>query len=644
MPINRDTFMLKEVIIKEVKVPQKDISLTPMQSLSSKELFKIPSSSVADGIKAFSGVTIKDYGGVGGLKTIMVRSFGANHTGVFVDGVPLSDVATGQIDLGKISVDNIEDISLFLGQPINICQPARYYASASVICINSSIPNFSEKPISIKANLKMGSFGLINSSLFVKQKINLQNSCDFAINYMQSDGKYPFYIENGATNKTKYFRENSYIKSINADLGFVNYSKDSSSILKFKTYYYESDRGLPGAVVLYNSFASQSLQDENFFTSVQFAKKWINGFNAVSNIKYSNSYLHYRDPDYYNEDGKLNNYYTQNELYLSQAISKKIIDSLHCSFASDFFLNTLDANLYKYAEPTRYSYLNSLALKFNRYFFETYASLLSSIINEKTVNGESAKPANIITPSFALSIRPLKKSNIRLRFMYKNIFRMPTFNDLYYNLVGNNELKPEYAKQYNLGLLFNHKVKRTLYFSFKIDAFVNKVENKIIAVPTKNLFVWSMQNIGLVDVNGLDFQFQTIYETFDKISMSLACNYSFQNAFDITNSKSTTYKKQIPYIPFETFSGLFSFSYKHLSFGYNNLFNGFRYCLGENIYENLIHSSWIRDASLSYELKINKIKCNFKIEISNIFDKQYEVIKSFPMPGRTTNICIGINY
>ncbi len=54
----------------------------PSQKLTGKELKALNSFSVADAIRYFSGLQIKDYGGVGGLKTVNIRSMGTNHMGV----------------------------------------------------------------------------------------------------------------------------------------------------------------------------------------------------------------------------------------------------------------------------------------------------------------------------------------------------------------------------------------------------------------------------------------------------------------------------------------------------------------------------------------------------------------------------------
>ena len=84
----------------------------PVQSLSGDKLEKLAVHSVADAIRYFSGVQIKDYGGIGGLKTVNIRSMGTNHVGVFYDGIELGNAQNGVIDLGRFSLDNMEAVTL----------------------------------------------------------------------------------------------------------------------------------------------------------------------------------------------------------------------------------------------------------------------------------------------------------------------------------------------------------------------------------------------------------------------------------------------------------------------------------------------------------------------------------------------------
>ena len=105
-------FNLNEV---EVTARRREEPVIPVQTLSGARLEGLSTQSVADAARYFSGVQIKDYGGVGGMKTIDVRSMGTNHLGVFYDGIEIGNAQNGTVDLGKFSMDNIEELALYNG-------------------------------------------------------------------------------------------------------------------------------------------------------------------------------------------------------------------------------------------------------------------------------------------------------------------------------------------------------------------------------------------------------------------------------------------------------------------------------------------------------------------------------------------------
>ena len=83
------------------------------QVIGYEQIQALPSSSVADALKYMAGVQIKDYGGLGGQKTINVRSLGSQHVGVYLDGVRITNAQNGTVDLGKYSLTTLESVSLF---------------------------------------------------------------------------------------------------------------------------------------------------------------------------------------------------------------------------------------------------------------------------------------------------------------------------------------------------------------------------------------------------------------------------------------------------------------------------------------------------------------------------------------------------
>ena len=120
---------LCEVVVTADRIRE----IVPAQKLAGQQLERLRSNSVADALRYFSGVQVKDYGGIGGLKTVNVRSLGSQHVGVFYDGIQISNAQNGTVDLGKFSMDNMEVLSVYNGQKSDIFQSARDYASAAAL-------------------------------------------------------------------------------------------------------------------------------------------------------------------------------------------------------------------------------------------------------------------------------------------------------------------------------------------------------------------------------------------------------------------------------------------------------------------------------------------------------------------------------
>lgn len=114
--------------------------LTPSQTLKGSMLQNLSTTSVADALKYFSGVQIKDYGGLGGLKTINVRSLGSQHVGVYLDGIRINNAQNGQIDLGRYSLSNMESVSLYNANRNERLQSASEYASAATVYMQTKRP------------------------------------------------------------------------------------------------------------------------------------------------------------------------------------------------------------------------------------------------------------------------------------------------------------------------------------------------------------------------------------------------------------------------------------------------------------------------------------------------------------------------
>ena len=117
-------YHLNEVVI--TAKPFKEV--IPAQRLNGVQLERLNTHNVADALRYFSGVQIKDYGGMGGLKTVDVRNMGSHHVGVFYDGIQIGNAQNGVVDLGRFSLDDLEELSLYNGQKSEIFRTSTVFS------------------------------------------------------------------------------------------------------------------------------------------------------------------------------------------------------------------------------------------------------------------------------------------------------------------------------------------------------------------------------------------------------------------------------------------------------------------------------------------------------------------------------------
>ena len=642
---------LPEVVIIE-KTADKDLrSTTPMQTLSQYSIENLNALQLSDALKHFSGVTVKDYGGIGGLKTVSVRGLGATHTGINYNGLALSDVQTGQFDIGRVSLDNIESITLNSGQSDNIFLPAKAFSTASYLNINSVRPNFnnSSKNLNGVLSIKSGSLGLFNPALTTNIKLSNNMSASLSAELLSAHGRYPYVLHYGEVNvdsSSVEKRNNSDVNNLRLETAlFVDFNKNTKGDIRL--YYYQSERGLPGATIYYNteSYSKQRVWDKTFFTQAhlehQFSSKWTMQLNA----KYNRGYLRYLDPTYLGAEGKIEDIFTQNESYASISSLYRLTQNLSLSLASDLTSATMYSERETFATPTRFTSQSAMAVKWVNEHITATSSLLYTKTFEYTKIGEAAENRSKISPHISASYKPLYNHDFRIRAYYKNSFRLPTFNDLYYPIIGTRNLQPESAYQYNIGATYsfsnNDKFESTILM---IDGYHNRVKNKIIAYPSSNLHLWTMMNMGEVHINGLDLSAETSINISTQLSILMGLSYTFQNALDKTDSKKSTYNHQIPYTPQNSGSVRSIFKIPYFNIAYNLLWSGDRYTNAYNSNEFKLKGYTDHSVSISKDFKTNFIAYKVSLEALNITNKNYEIVKNYPMPGRTIRININMNF
>ena len=651
----KQTDTLKIGRIEEIllTLKRKQSGIIPHQKLEGTELQNLNSLSVADAVRYFSGVQLKDYGGIGGMKTVNIRGMGSQHVGVFYDGIQLGNAQNGTVDLGKFSLEKMESVSLYNGQKSDIFQSAKDFGSAGTIYLQTKIPKFdSLKKTNLSANFRSGSFGLINSSILYEQKLLPKVSASFNVEHTKADGHYKFRqtVANPSGKidwDTIGTRNNGDIESIRLEGDL--FGKIHNGSWKAKTYYYGSNRGIPGAIVKNVYQRYERMWDKDFFVQASLEKRINPRYRFLVNAKFANDYTRYLNNPPDGETLFIDNTYIQNEFYISTSHEYNLTPNWEVSLSSDYQYNALEADLSVFAFPHRNMELVALASSYKLNRLKLMGSILGTFVQESVENNTYSDPARKreeFTPAFFVSYQPFKEQKLKFNAFYKRIFRMPTLNDLYYTEIGNSLLKPEYTNQYNAGLSYEHDFKNGFlsYLNLVAEAYHNSVTDKIIAYPRGNQFRWTMLNLGKVDIKGVDLSGQAVWVLSSEFLLNSRITYTYEEAIDITDPTDSYYKNQIPYIPLHSGSALMNLVYKKWNFNYSFIYTGERFNMQANIPENYEQPWYTHDLSVSKDFNIEHYHIRASLEVNNLLNQNYSVIKNFPMPGTHYKVALRFGF
>lgn len=648
--------------VREIVVVSKPAmrEVVPSQKLNGEMLEKLNTHSVADALRYFSGIQLKDYGGVGGIKTVNIRSMGTHHLGISYDGIQLGNAQNGQIDLGQFSLDNVEEITLYNGQKSAIFQPASDFGHAGAIYIRTKEPEFMRSQESgarcqeqthLKFKTQYGSSDLFRLSTLWEQKLSETVSSSVSAGFLTASGKYKFHYErrypNGETAwDTTAVRQNGDIHAERIEANLFGRLYQGS--WQVKGYLYNSARGIPGAIVNNVWRRGERQQDLNTFVQAAFDKNVGDGFSTRWLAKYAYYNTHYVNKD--TTQLPVDNRYKQQEIYLSTANVLELLPNWSASLSYDFKWNKLNADTYNFAFPTRISNLVSLATAIDYKHLKAQGSILATFINDKTHRrGEFAgmdtdKSLTNLTPALFVNIYPFKGTFFSLRAYVKKSFRMPTFNDLYYTDHGNANLVPESALQYDVGFALNKHFEHGFvrHAEMHFDAYYNTVHDKIVAYPKGQQFRWTMLNLGKVHIKGLDVEAEADCSVGCGVTATIRAQYTYQDARDVTDPNDSYYKHQIPYIPWHSGSAILGLNYKNWDLNYSFIYAGERYDEQENIVYNHMEPWYTSDLSLRYQFLLRQTKCIVQANVNNVLDQDYEVIVNYPMPGRNYALTLSV--
>lgn len=611
-----------EVQIKEVKVEgEKILSNTlikffPSSTAILTEPLQFGFNRVTSSLSTMPGVYIRDYGGLGGVKTISVRGLAASNTTILFDGIKINSTQNGLFDLSLIPSNFINKIELLRGGF------ASFYGSNSTAGVVNLAPSRGENGRA-RGSLSLGSFNSYSGN--ISYTIGLLNKIthSLGISYLSSSGNYPF--------TTYQFGEKKDYKRTNG--GFSNFSAFLSNNIEFNDFFLKANfffssvrRGVPGAV-LQNQIESKraKLDDRFYFVSFNlFSQAFDSSFLSIGiDTKIlSNKFF---DPDGIGIiTRKETIYFLNNEFHSSLNFS-----NVNRWFKSDILVEWTFSSLKgDMLQPEVGNYVQRLSQAVG---LTLTKDLLIQQIPTEFLASYRFDSYNDFSPyhSFSVGIKAdFLPKLVGIRTTFSNNFRVPSFNEMYYLNYGTSNLKPERSTALNIEIYSTY----CDYFQPTLNLFYVNTLDKIISIP-KSPLQWSARNLG-----------QSISKGFEAsvsgkvLSVTYNFTYTFQLVLDAQDN-SPTKSKQIPYTPqnllsFNTKFNILKYTYLCLQFFYS----GERFALPDNSTNSRLEPYILSDIMISQELELNILKFFISFEISNVLNTNYEIYKNYPMPGRSFKI------
>ena len=549
--------------------------------------------SVSDILHLSPGIHIGDNGGYAGLKTISLRGLGSAHTSVYLDGIRVGNVQSGQNDLGMIDFQNCSDAVLDYAQ--------------NSISFNTSRPSFSRLPVAGSVRFSVGSFGTYLPSARMDFRLSDRLSLSVNASGVFSEGDYVYGDGQRRTNN-----DVSQIKS-GVDLWGLLDGGD----YHVKAYCNSAERGTPGSV----SWPSDDRQkDMNAFVQGCLTNRFSTLYTLNMSFKAGYDDIYYTS--LYGDSE-----YGQTEIQLNSSHSFHINRRWKLSFAADLGWDALSSTNY---QASRLSVLSVLAASYVSESFAANAALEFSGVYDR-----DALSRNVLSPSVDLKYAPFEGLDI-IAFA-RRAYRVPVFNELYYVGYGNPDLRPEDAWMTDLGIDFNRGIGAHWTVTTNLDGFCNWLTDKIVSAPSEeDPNIWQPYNIGKVLSAGFDAVAGFTY-TSGEWRLEAQGKYTFQSATDRTPD-GASFGMQVPYIARNIAVLNLRLDWKGWALRPFWQWRGGR----TDGYGDLPDWNTV-DVELSKIVSLKRAgRLLFKVSVRNLADFRYETVSGYPMPGR--NIIGGIEY
>ncbi len=568
-----------------------------------------------------SAAMIRPYGSTGSLTSISLHGTGSNHTQVNWNGIPLNSPTTGQVDLSLIPSGFIQSVEVVNGASGTLFGSGTFGGS-----VNLNSETDWNRRLSVNYSFNTGSYGLKSHLLSLgagNRRIQYQISAltskaenNFTYHDRYRYGSPP--VENGHN----AFKTTGIIQNVFLDLNGGNHIEGG-------LWYQHKTLEIPALMGSYKS--SYANQKDSLFRSFLSYRKTGTLYTLMVKSAYLSDFLNYTDKlsatdSVYSLDSRIGASRLLNDADYRFYVTKNLIAGGGISF------NRLIGKSNNYGGRI---IENEFAV------YQDIKAVFKEFIINAGVRKEFYKGLNPpIQYSFGFRYKPSDRVILRSSFSTK--FRKPTFNEKYWKPGGNPLLRPEKGKGAEITADWNALGKKNSLFRLdtRITAYYQTVDNWIQWVIIDSLTPVEYKK---VHASGLEAWIEYAINT-GSLAIKGRINYNYNRSVIVStyNNDALFEGNQLSYVPKHTLRTSSEAVFKGFSIGYAVSYTGCRETV-ETKADNLRLSPFtLIDFTTGYHGKINDMSMAVYFRIENVFDKSVEIIRSYPLPGRTFHLTMTI--
>lgn len=637
---------LPQAVVREWSARDPRRSNTPQQVLRMQDLARTGATDMTAVLRRMAGVNLRDYGGAGGLKTVSVRGLGAAHTVVTYDGLAVGDARQGQTDLSRFTLEELSRVTLSVADAADLLTPVRNLQAAT-LSLTPEGCDTAGRGLHGRLTMMQASFGTYAPSLRLTAQPSARLRMGLSSHYFYARNDYPFTWQNGLLT-THERRTHSRMQTAGgkADLHATDRGGGQWDAL---VAYDDDRRQLPGQVILYTDKGTEQLDERRALAQLRM-QRYAGRVRLMAAAKFDYHESHYTDVDAQYPGGRLEQDYRQREWYATAGAARRW-GAWEAAYATDLSLQSLNSNQQTDHDVARQTWLQALSLRYGGEKFSATARLTAHLDWNENHGSDAARNARRLSPALTAGYRLASwrgheggRGELRARILYKESFRVPTFTECYYYHLGSQKLRPELARQLGLGLTLALPASEHFPLAeLTADGYYNRIDDRISAIPY-NLYVWRTENIGQTNVGGADVVLRAEYAPARRHSLLLSANYSWQRGADRTRRESQSFGKQPAYMPQHALTASLAYENPWVNLSAAVTAVSERWSTNEHVAGTRLAPYHEWSFGLYRQFDLGECRLLLRADLRNAFDRQYEVVRRYPMPGRSYRLSASVTF